>query len=64
LLKLFPNKDVFDTPKPERLIQRIFEIATNPGDLILDAYVGSGASIAVAHKMKRQYIGIHYRIID
>jgi adenine-specific DNA-methyltransferase len=58
LLKLFPNKKVFDTPKPERLIQRIFDIATNPDDLILDAYVGAGASIAVAHKMKRQYIGI------
>lgn len=58
LLKLFPNKEVFDTPKPERLIQRIFEIATNPDDLILDAYVGSGASISVAHKMNRQYIGI------
>jgi adenine-specific DNA-methyltransferase len=58
LLKLFPNKEVFDTPKPERLMQRIFEIATNPEDLILDAYVGSGASIAVAHKMNRQYIGI------
>jgi len=58
LLKLFPNREVFDTPKPERLMQRIFEISTNPGDLILDAYVGSGASIAVAHKMKRQYIGI------
>lgn len=58
LLKLFPDKDVFDTPKPETLIQRIFEIATNPQDLILDAYVGSGASICVAHKMRRQYIGI------
>lgn len=58
LLKLFPNNDVFDTPKPERLIQRIFDIATNPDDIILDAYVGAGASIAVAHKMKRQYIGI------
>lgn len=58
LLKLFPNKDVFDTPKPERLIKRIFEIATNPGDLILDAYLGAGASISVAHKMNRQYIGI------
>jgi len=58
LLKLFPNKDVFDTPKPERLLKRIFEIATKSNDLILDAYVGSGASIAVAHKMKRQYIGI------
>ena len=58
LLKLFPNKEVFDTPKPERLIQRIFEISTKTEDLILDAYVGSGASVAVAHKMKRQYIGI------
>jgi adenine-specific DNA-methyltransferase len=58
LLKLFPNKEVFDTPKPERLIKRIFDIATNENDLILDAYVGAGASIAVAHKMKRQYIGI------
>ncbi|SHE76386.1 adenine-specific DNA-methyltransferase [Microbulbifer donghaiensis] len=58
LLKLFPGKDVFDTPKPERLIQQIFEIATNEGDLILDSYLGAGASVAVAHKMKRQYIGI------
>ena len=58
LLKLFPDKDVFDTPKPEALIQRIFEITTKPQDLILDAYIGSGASISVAHKMRRQYIGI------
>jgi adenine-specific DNA-methyltransferase len=58
LLKLFPDKEVFDTPKPERLIKRIFDIATNENDLILDAYVGAGASIAIAHKMKRQYIGI------
>jgi adenine-specific DNA-methyltransferase len=58
LLKLFPDKEVFDTPKPEKLIKRIFDISTNPGDLILDAYLGSGASIAVAHKMGRQYIGI------
>ncbi|MDV3597883.1 site-specific DNA-methyltransferase [Elizabethkingia anophelis] len=58
LIKLFPDKEVFDTPKPERLLKRIFEIATNEGDLILDAYVGAGTTIAVAHKMKRQYIGI------
>lgn len=58
LIKLFPDKEVFDTPKPERLLKRIFEIATNEKDLILDAYVGAGAAIAVAHKMKRQYIGI------
>ena len=58
LLKLFPDKEVFDTPKPERLLKRIFEISTNENDLILDAYVGAGTSVAVAHKMKRQYIGI------
>lgn len=58
LIKLFPDKEVFDTPKPERLLKRIFEIATNENDLILDAYVGAGTSIAVAHKMKRQYLGI------
>ena len=58
LIKLFPDKEVFDTPKPERLLKRIFDIATNESDLILDAYVGAGSTVAVAHKMKRQYIGI------
>jgi len=58
LIKLFPDKEVFDTPKPERLLKRIFEIATNENDLVLDAYVGAGTTVAVAHKMKRQYIGI------
>ena len=58
LLKLFPEEPVFDTPKPERLIERIFTIATDEGDLILDAYMGAGSSIAVAHKMGRQYVGI------
>lgn len=58
LIKLFHDQEVFDTPKPERLIKRIFEIATNENDLILDAYVGAGSTTAVAHKMKRQYIGI------
>ena len=58
LIKMFPDKEIFETPKPERLLKRIFEIATNENDLILDAYVGSGSTIAVAHKMKRQYIGI------
>lgn len=58
ILKLFPGKPVFDTPKPEQLIKRILDIATVEGDLVLDAYLGSGSSAAVAHKMKRQYIGI------
>ena len=48
----------FDTPKPERLIERILAIATNPGDLVLDSFLGSGTTIAVAHKMKRRWIGI------
>jgi len=54
---LFKN-NLFDTPKPERLIQRILHIATNPGDLILDSFLGSGTTAAVAHKMGRRYIGI------
>ena len=55
---LFGKKDAFDTPKPERLIQRILHIATNPGDLVLDSFLGSGTTAAVAHKMGRRYIGI------
>lgn len=58
LIKLFPDRDVFDTPKPETLIYRILEIATSPGDLVLDAYLGSGTTAAVAHKCNRNYIGI------
>ena len=58
LLTMFPNNKVFDTPKPEELIKRIFDIATNKGDLILDAFLGSGTTAAVAHKMNRSYIGI------
>ncbi len=48
----------FDTPKPEELIERIFHIATNPNDLVLDSFLGSGTAAAVAHKMNRRYIGI------
>jgi len=49
---------VFDTPKPEKLIQRIIQLATNSGDLVLDSFLGSGTTAAVAHKMYRRYIGI------
>jgi adenine-specific DNA-methyltransferase len=56
-LALF-GKQMFATPKPERLIQRVIHIATNPGDLILDSFLGSGTTAAVAHKMGRRYIGI------
>lgn len=55
---IFGKKDAFDTPKPERLIERILHIATNKGDLVLDSFLGSGTTAAVAHKMERKYIGI------
>ncbi|GAA9407336.1 site-specific DNA-methyltransferase [Helicobacter pylori] len=49
---------VFDFPKPEALISRILEVSTNENDLVLDFFAGSGTTCAVAHKMKRRYIGI------
>lgn len=52
----FNSVDVFGTPKPERLMKRVIEIATNPGDLILDSFAGSGTTGAVAHKMGRRWI--------
>lgn len=52
------SSDVFITPKPERLMQRILHIASNPGDLVLDSFLGSGTTAAVAHKMGRRWIGI------
>ena len=58
ILALFGKDNIFDTPKPETLIERIIHIATNPGDLVLDSFLGSGTTAAVAHKMSRRYIGI------
>lgn len=58
IIALFGKSNIFDTPKPETLIQRIIHIATNPGDLVLDSFLGSGTTAAVAHKMNRRYIGI------
>lgn len=55
---LFGKSNTFDTPKPERLIHRILHIASNPGDLVLDSFLGSGTTAAVAHKMGRRWIGI------
>ena len=57
IVKLFGDL-VFATPKPEKLMKRIIELATNTGDLVLDFFLGSGTTAAVAHKMQRQYIGI------
>ena len=57
-VKAFDEENVFATPKPEKLLERILHIATNPGDLVLDSFLGSGTTAAVAHKMGRRWIGI------
>lgn len=56
MIGLYGPRDVFDTPKPERLLKRILEISTNEGDLVLDSFAGSGTTGAVAHKMGRRWI--------
>ncbi|AHZ27388.1 site-specific DNA-methyltransferase [Helicobacter pylori] len=56
--QLFNGNKVFNNPKPEALISRILEVSTNENDLVLDFFAGSGTTCAVAHKMKRRYIGI------
>lgn len=58
LEQLFNNKECFSYPKSEYLLQRILEISTQENDLVLDFFAGSGTTLAVAHKMKRRYIGI------
>ena len=58
LEKIFGEKAAFETPKPESLLYRILVIASNPGDVVLDSFLGSGSTAAVAHKMGRRYIGI------
>lgn len=52
------ERTVFGTPKPERLIERILHNASNSHELILDSFLGSGTTAAVAHKMGRRWIGI------
>jgi len=61
LKNLFPDIPVtslFATPKPELLINYIFDLATNPGDIVLDFFLGSGTTCAVAHKKQLRYIGV------
>ncbi len=55
-IQLFGSNSAFSTPKPERLLQRVLSIATNPGDLVVDSFAGSGTTGAVAHKMGRRWI--------
>lgn len=57
-IKVLFGQSIFDTPKPERLLERILFLGTKSGDLVLDSFLGSGTTAAVAHKMGRKYIGI------
>lgn len=57
-LWLKSSTELFSTPKPERLLREVMAIATQPDDLVLDSFLGSGTTAAVAHKMGRRYIGI------
>ena len=60
ILALFPDLTPFSTPKPEALIERIIHIASNPGDVVLDCFLGSGTTAAVAHKMGRRWVGVEW----
>lgn len=55
-IKYLFGSDVFDTPKPEGLLRRVLDISTQPGDLVLDSFAGSGTTGSVAHKMGRRWI--------
>ncbi|WP_179492332.1 DNA methyltransferase [Microbacterium immunditiarum] len=58
LLEMFPGRPVFDTPKPEELLERIIHIASNPGELVVDLFAGSGTTAATAHKMRRHWVTV------
>ncbi len=59
VLGLFPDEaEVFATAKPERLMQRVIEIGSNEGDLVLDCFLGTGSTAATAHKMGRRWVGV------
>ena len=57
-IALFGTANVFTTPKPERLVERVLALASNEGDIVLDSFLGSGTTAAVAHKMGRRWIGV------
>ena len=57
-VKQFNSESVFATPKPERLIERVLTLGSNEGDIVLDSFLGSGTTAAVAQKMGRRYIGV------
>lgn len=61
LMAMFAGQDAFATPKPERLLERIIHISTDPGDIVLDVFAGSGTTAAVAHKMGRRWVTAELR---
>jgi adenine-specific DNA-methyltransferase len=60
LRRMFPDLEPFATPKPERLMERIIHIATDPGDIVVDCFGGSGTTAAVAHKMGRRWVTVEW----
>lgn len=62
LLSLFSSGAVFDTPKPEELLERIIHISTQPGELVVDLFAGSGTTAAVAHKLRRKWITVERNV--
>lgn len=60
IVALFPRETPFSTPKPERLLQRIIHIGSDPGDIVLDCFLGSGTTAAVCHKLDRRWVGIEW----
>lgn len=58
LKALFPKGTVFGTPKPEKLLERIIKIASQPGDIVIDCFAGSGTTAAVAHKLGRKWVTV------
>lgn len=58
ITRLFGRGSIYSTPKPERLLRKIIHIASSPGDVVLDCFVGSGTTAAVAHKMGRRWVAV------
>jgi adenine specific DNA methylase Mod len=58
LKTIITDGDVFQTPKPEKLLKKIIEVSSSEGDLVLDSFSGSGTTASASHKMKRKWIAV------
>ncbi|GAB2680879.1 site-specific DNA-methyltransferase [Thalassiella azotivora] len=58
LQQLFPESALFDTPKPEELLERIIHVGSNPGELVVDLFAGSGTTATTAHKLGRRWVAV------